>query len=409
MQEQQIPCTSVFEKNYHNFKPIVVNVGGVRSGKSYAIAQCINSYALEFTGLRIGVFRKIGATLNFSVIRPFTEIADQFGIWETDNYNKSEKFYKYDLHDGNPIKSNLLFSGLDDISKLKSTEFNLIWLEEATDFSFDDFSFLQTRLSAKSPQGWPNNQIILSLNPSDARGWIKTKLLTQKGVHLIESTYKDNPFLSEAYVKTILALKDTNPKMYEMLVLNKWGVNEGIVFDKWQLYDEETEPKNYDQTIYGLDFGYNHATALIKCSFRDNEVYLKEVIYQRHLTNGQLIEQMEKLVNDGKFSKDFAIIADSAEPARIEEIFSHGFERIEGVKKIEVVQTINILKNYKIFIHKDSKQLQDEFNNYEWKKNLAGEYLDKLEPDKQKDDGIAAVRYATQYYDYNAGVQTFYV
>lgn len=53
--------------------------------------------------------------------------------------------------------------------------------------------------------------------------------------------------------------------------------------------------------------------------------------------------------------------------------------------------------------------MQDEFNNYEWKKSLSGEYLDKLEPDKQKDDGIAAVRYATQYYDFNAGAQTFYV
>lgn len=409
MQEQQISCTSVFEKNYRNFAPILVNVGGVRSGKSYAIAQTVNAYSLEFTGLRTGVFRKIGATLNTSVIRPFIEVAQAFDIWETDNYNKSEKFYRYDLHDGNPTKSSLLFSGLDDASKLKSTEFNLIWLEEATDFTFDDFSFLQTRLSAKSPEGWPSNQIILSLNPSDARGWIKTKLLTQKDVCLIESTYKDNPFLSAAYIKTIEALKETNPSMYKMLVLNQWGVSDGIVFDKWQLYDEQTEPKNYDQVIYGLDFGFNHPTALIQCSFKENEVYLKEIIYQRHLTNGELVELMKEKERHGEINKDLSIIADSAEPDRIEEIFNNGFERIEGIKKIEVVRTINILKNYKIFIHKESKNLQDEFNNYEWKKSLSGEYLDKLEPDKQKDDGIAAVRYATQYYDFNAGAQTFYV
>ena len=53
--------------------------------------------------------------------------------------------------------------------------------------------------------------------------------------------------------------------------------------------------------------------------------------------------------------------------------------------------------------------MQSEFNEYEWKKNLAGQYLDRLEPDKQHDDGIAAVRYATQYYDQNTGSLGFVI
>lgn len=404
--EQQIECTTVFEKNYHNEAETVVNVGGVRSGKSYALAQCCNAYALEYTGLVIGVCRKVASTLQTSVINNYIKVANKFGIWEDDNYNKSEKFYKYDLHDYNPVKSTVLFFGLDAVEKIKSTEFNLIWLEEATGFSYDDFTFLKTRLSAPCPEGWKRNQILLSLNPSDARGWIRTKLLTRPDVCLIESTYKDNPFLSESYIKNILALKDLNPKMYDMLVLNKWGVSEGIVFDKWELYDESTAPQNYDQVLYGLDFGWNHPTALIQCSFKENEVYLKEVIYEQHINNRELIDLMKK---DNLVDPKLTIVADSAEPARIDDIFDNGFQRIEGIKKIDVVKTINILKNYKIFIHKESKNIQFEFNNYEWKKNLAGEYLDKLEPDKQRDDAIAAIRYATQYYDNNAGVKAIYV
>ena len=102
------------------------------------------------------------------------------------------------------------------------------------------------------------------------------------------------------------------------------------------------------------------------------------------------------------------MIADSAEPARIADIFNGGYYRCEGIKKIDVVKTIDILKKYKIHIHKDSKNLQSEFDEYEWKKNIAGDYLDRLEPDKQHDDAIAAVRYATQYFDQNTGA-TFYV
>lgn len=403
MQTSQIEVTKVFEKNYHNPSPIVVNVGGVRSSKSYSIAQCINAYALEFPGLAIGICRKVASTLTGSVVRPFIKVANTFDTWHDGHFNKSERYYVYDLADGNESKSTIQFFGLDDIEKIKSTEFNLIWMEEATGFSYEDFSFLQTRLSAKKPQGWKQNQIILSLNPSDARGWIKTQLLPQNGVCLIESTYKDNPFLTPEYMRTILAMKDTNPRMYKMLVLNEWGVSEGRVFDKWELYDESTAPGGYDQVLYGLDFGYNHPTALIECSFKDNAVYLREIIYKQYLTNPELIDLMDRLGVD----KTRTMIADSAEPARIDDIFNRGYERVEGIKKIDVVKTIDIVKKYKIYIHKDSKNLQSEFDEYEWKKNLAGQYLDKLEPDKQHDDGIAAVRYATQYYDQNTGMAAF--
>ena len=404
MQETKITCTTVFEKNYHNPSPIVVNVGGVRSSKSYSIAQCINAYALEYPGLAIGICRKVASTLTSSVVRPFIEVSNTFDNWSEGNFNKSERYYIYDHGDGNQKKSTIQFFGLDDVEKIKSTKFNLIWMEEATGFSFEDFSFLQTRLSAEKPEGWKRNQIILSLNPSDAKGWIRTKLLPQENVCLIESTYKDNPFLDEDYIRNIEALKENNPRMYKMLVLNQWGVSEGRVFDKWELYDEHTAPKSFDQVIYGLDFGWNHATALIECSFKDNAVYLKEVIYKNHINNGELIALMDA----AGVNKDLTMIADSAEPDRIDEIFAKGYQCIEGIKKIEVVKTINILQNYKIYIHKDSKNLQSEFDDYEWKKNMAGQYLDKLEPDKQHDDGIAAVRYATQYYDQNAGMSSFY-
>lgn len=403
MQTSKIEITSVFEKNYHNPSPIVANVGGVRSSKSYSIAQCINAYALEYPGLSIGICRKVASTLTNTVVRPFIKVANTFNAWSDGNYNKTERYYVYNLDDGNEKKSTIQFFGLDDIEKIKSTEFNLIWMEEATGFSYEDFSFLQTRLSAKKPDDWKQNQIILSLNPSDARGWIRKELLPQPNVCLIESTYKDNPFLSQEYIRNILALEHTNPRMYKMLVLNQWGMSEGRVFDKWELYDEETAPKDFDQVIYGLDFGYNHPTALIQCSFKDNEVYLKEVIYKQYLTNRELIDLMDRLGVDKKLT----MIADSAEPARIDDIFNRGYDRVEGIKKIDVVKTIDIVKKYKIYIHKESKNLQSEFDEYEWKKNLAGQYLDKLEPDKQHDDGIAAVRYATQYYDQNTGQSAF--
>lgn len=405
MQDVHIKCTSVFEKTYHNPAPILVHVGGVRSGKSYGISQSVNFDCIECPGLRVAIGRKVATTLKTSLLKTFIDATTSMDLWDEENFNKTDRYYEYDFHDGNPLKSSIQFFGLDNSQKVMGSEYNLIWIDEATEFSYEDFLKLKTRLSAKKPEGWERNKIILSLNPGDARGWIKTQLLPQPGVCLIESTYKDNPFLSKDYVKNILDMEHANPRMYRQLVLNEWGVSEGLVFDKWELYDESTAPENFDQVIYGLDFGWNHATALIECSFKDNEVYLREVIYEHFINNAQLIDLMDSLGVD----KDLALIADSAEPARIDDIFNRGYQRIEGIKKIEVVKTIDILKKYKIYIHKDSKNLQSEFNEYEWKKNLAGQYLDRLEPDKQHDDGIAAVRYATQYYDQNSGSLGFVI
>lgn len=394
MQVKRFKCTPVFEKNYGNPAPVVVNVGSVRSSKSYSVAQCLIAYACQFTGLKIGICRKVAATLPPSVIRPFFRIMDDFGVYRRDNYQKQERFYVFDYGDGNPVKSEILFFGLDDADKIKSTEFNVVWLEEATDFTIDDFTMLQTRLSAREPAGWWGNQLFLSLNPSDARGWIKTWLLPQKDVCLINSTYKDNPFLSQAYINTLLAMKDTNPQKYRMLVLGEWGVSEGRVFDRWQLYDDASAPKAYDGEVYGLDFGFNHATALIKCSFKEDAVYLREVIYQTHITNSDLIALMGQCGID----RGIDISADSAEPDRIREIANAGYNCLP-VKKTTVLSSIDTVKKYKIFIHKDSKNLQEEFNNYEWKKNLSGQYLDNIEPNKQQDDAVAAVRYGVQHYD----------
>lgn len=337
-----------------------------------------------------------------SVIRPLTQLMGDFGVWNRDNYNKQERYYVFDFHDGNKSKSEILFFGLDDADKIKSTEFNLIWMEEATDFTIDDFTMLQTRLSAKEPPGWKRNQLILSLNPSDARGWIKTKLLPQKDVCLINSSWKDNPFLSEAYIRTLLAMKETNPSKYRMLVLGEWGVSEGRIFEKWQLYDDESAPQSFDGVVYGLDFGYNHATALIECRFKEDEVYLREVIYKRKITNTELISLMAA----AGVSKEIDISADSAEPDRIREIADAGYN-VLPIQKTTVLQSIDTVKKYKIFIHKSSKNLQQEFDGYEWKKNLDGQYLDKLEPNKQQDDGIAAVRYGVQHYDRTANTVLF--
>ena len=98
MQVKKLTCTTVFEKNYKNPAPTIVNVGSVRSSKSYSIRQCLIAYALQYAGLRIGVCRKVASTLQHSVIKPFVAALVDFNVYDRENFNKTERYYVFDFY-----------------------------------------------------------------------------------------------------------------------------------------------------------------------------------------------------------------------------------------------------------------------------------------------------------------------
>jgi phage terminase large subunit len=87
------------------------------------------------------------------------------------------------------------------------------------------------------------------------------------------------------------------------------------------------------------------------------------------------------------------IYADSAEPRLIEEIRRAGFNIRPSVKgKDSINAGIDLLKRYKIHIHKDSTNTIREFRNYKWMTDKAGKTLNKAQ--EGNDHCIDAIRYA---------------
>jgi phage terminase large subunit len=142
------------------------------------------------------------------------------------------------------------------------------------------------------------------------------------------------------------------------------------------------------ETIYGLDFGYQHPTALIKCDFFDNEVFVSEVLYESYLTTDELIERMATL----NISKRDTIVADYARPEIIEQIRRAGYNIHNAIKNVK--EGIDAVKSIGLNYHFESKNIAREFRNYKWKV-----INDKLqdEPVKLHDDSLDAIRYAVLY------------
>lgn len=376
-----VEVTSVYERIEASPKKVIVNRGGARSSKSYSIIQLFIRRFVNRKNKKILMTRKTMPSLRVTAYRVFVELLKDYGYYKLCKHNKSENTIEYG--------SNwLLFTSVDDEEKMRSSEFNDIFMEEAPEFTYEDFMTLKLRLSAPTVKEEPN-QMFLSFNPSNEYGWINQKLIHQPDVEEIISTYKDNPFLDDEYVKTLEQLQEQDPAYWKIYGLGQYAQLENVIYQPFEVID--SYPDSFDDTIYGLDFGYNNPSALLEIGIKDEEFYTTELLYETKLTNADLIERLKIFLPKGEKRRK-EIYADSAEPDRIEEIRRAGFNIKPAYKgKNSVKDGIDFCKSQKIYTLASNVNLNKERSNYTWKQDKNKRALD--EPNKHDDHLLDGMRY----------------
>ncbi len=371
-------ATKIFYKNLKSKKKIILNIGGARSSKSYSILQLFLYYFLSQKNKSFLICRKTRPALKMSCWNAFLKM-----LSETDYYFVCE-INKTDLTISLPANNNIIyFKSIDDKEKIKSTEFNYIFMEEVNEFEYEDLQVLKLRLSAPTDEIKEPNKLFMALNPVEC--WVSEYLINNDEVSVIYSTYKDNPFLTKEYIQILENLKNENERLYKIYALGEFAKLENIIYDNYQVVDNL--PDNYDEIIYGLDFGFNNPTALVEVIIQDcNNIYLRELIYKTNLTNQDLINELKNL----NISRTACIYADASEPARIQEIYNAGFN-IKPADK-SVMDGIDFCKRKKLFITKESYNLIKEIKAYSFKTDKNGKVLE--EPVKFNDHLCDAFRYA---------------
>ena len=370
--ELTIPSTGLLDRTRQSQATTVVHVGGARSSKSYSLAQYFISLLLGGKNLVLGVTRKTGPALKMSVVELLVKLLKEYRCYdETKHYKSAPMNYRYG--------SNVLWMfSMDEAEKLKSTSFNYIWMEEANEFDYEDYTVLKLRLS--EPSKGRRNQIFLSLNPIDEANWIPQRLLKETDVEVIHSTYKDNPFLSSEYKKLLEDLINQDENYYRVYTLGEWGKLENLVYRNWQ--QVEAVPGNRQAMVYGLDFGLINPSTLIKVTLAENQIYLNECFYRPGMTNKDIIEALTH-------EERGDIYADPSALQMIEEIRRAGYNCIPAQK--DVAMGINLCKRQKLNIAKASSNIIKEIRGYQHKKDAKGYLLD--EPVKFNDHAMDAMRY----------------
>ena len=375
MPKRQVAVTNIFDRNIRATAPIVVNVGGARSSKSYSILQLILRHFIGEEHKEILIARKTLPSLRLTAYKVFVDLLQDYGYYGRCTHNKSNLTIKY--------KSNTIyFLSVDDPEKVKSAEFNYVFMEEANEFRYIDFMTLWMRMSAPTIESQPN-RMYLALNPSEEFSWINQKLVHWDNVKVIRSTYLDNPFLSPVYKKTLEDLKNTDPELYQIYALGEYATLSNIIYQNYTI--DRVFPRAFNDEFYGLDFGYNYPTSLTRIGDKDSEMYLQEIIYQTHLTNPQLIE----LMDDCKVNKKIPIYADSAEPKSIADLCKAGYNVLPAIK--QVMDGIKSVKQHKLHIHHESANIIKEIRTHKWRQDKNGNNLD--EPVKFNDHSMDGIRY----------------
>jgi phage terminase large subunit len=378
--QEEWPATEIFYKNRASRERVIVNIGGARSSKSYSICQLFASRYFQTKRKKFLTIRKTFPALRTSTYEMAIEMLKEKNLYKYMEHNKSEHTLR-DRRSGNLW----LFSSLDEPEKIKSSEFNWIHMEEANEFTYEDFTVLKLRLSAPVERGM-RNQIFISLNPSDIGGWVKTQLLEKERCDVIYSTYKDNPFLSEDYKAGLEALRKQDESLWMIYGLGQWALMKGIIYGAPKVVNEWPEGI---ETIYGLDFGFNNPSVLLEIGLKEFDAYFKELIYKTRLTNAELIDLMKEKI-DVSDRRRRPIYADAAEPARIKEIEDAGFLIYPATKNVK--DRIDLMKRYKRHVMRESVNCIREFGNYKNRVDRNGVVTD--EPVKWEDHCPDAAGYA---------------
>ena len=310
-------------------------------------------------------------SLKATAMRDFFDLLTDYGLYNRASHNLSGQIYRFGTN-------RVEFYSVDEPQKVRGRKRTYLWMNEANEFTYEDYRQLNMRTE---------KQIFMDYNPSDEDHWIYDRILTRDDCTLVPSTYLDAiGFLPEDIVKEIEQLRLEDDNYWKIYGLGERGQKTNIIY---RPYDLLLQYPDFQDVFYGLDFGFNHPTALIQIGSKDGTHYLTEKLYESGLTNALLIREMERLIPN----KSEPIYADSEDANRIEEIHGAGFNVIPCEKgKDSVVAGIQFVKSLHLFSRPDNVSLHKERSGYKWKQDKNGKVLE--EPLKFNDHLMDALRYA---------------
>jgi len=391
----------VYLPQFKNMARVQILYGGSSSGKSKFKAQQAVIDTLDATrtgGRNWLICRQVGRTIRGSVAQEINRVITEWGL---------QQFFSINKTDGTITCINgyqIIFSGLDDVEKLKSITpaqgaITDVWVEEATETAQDSIKQLLKRQRGGNPK--TPKRLHLTFNPILQQHWIYQTYFSGIGwmdeqkkyktpeLSILKTTHLDNKFLTSDDRKGLE--QETDSYYYQVYTLGNWGVLGDVIFTNWKVDDLSQMHDQFTNRRNGLDFGFSSDPAAVGVSHYDKmrkTIYFYKELYETGLTNDVLAERVKEMIGDER------IICDSAEPKSIQELNNHGVSAVGAKKgKDSVNFGVDWLKQQTIIVDRTCVNLINELQQYHWKKDAGGNNL-KIPVDKNNHLIDGGLRYA---------------
>lgn len=363
--------------------------GSAGSGKSHFIAQKIVLKALK-SKRRVLICRRHGVTIKETVFALFKDALTGFQIINYCKINNSDKTIVL------PNGSTLIFKGLDDETKLLSLQdISDIFIEEVFECSKDIIEQLNLRMRGSAE----NQQVFMAFNPISSKHWLYDycEVNPPESFFYHKSTYKDNKFLPESYVKSLEDLLVRNPRKAEVFVKGNWGVLlDDLVYPNHEIKEFDINELLQNESLVircGMDMGFVDPTAIVTTLYdkENGTIYIIDEFYKRGAALEEIVDAIVKKMQ----IKKHKIYVDSADPRAISYFSSKGI-RAEGARKgrDSVSTGTRFLQNHRIVCHTRCKNVAAELENYVYLRDKATGELCEDKTDHTYSHSLDALRYA---------------
>jgi phage terminase large subunit len=363
--------------------------GGRASGKSTQAAAYFLMKLMGDDFFRGVVARYTQKSIKSSIYRDILDLADAWGLKPFIRLDGDEII---NIGNGNMILTHAmrLSDGSMSAKGKGLSKVTHLLIDEATELPSEE-EFIKLNDSFRTPG--VDRKILILFNPTSTRHWIHRRWYIDSkpnpkwaGDHeFIHTTYHINQHnLDEKKIREWEGMQLLDEDYYRHHILGEWsdGVM-GRIFKDWIM---EYQPDQEAKTLYGLDFGFSQdPTTLVEVKKHGRRIWLKELIYEKGLTNQDLHAIMQSL----GVPATARIIADSAEPKSIEELRRLGWRNISGAAKgpDSIRKGIDTVKSHIVHLDPHSTNLIDEYNLYSW--DRTGQ-----RPEDQNNHCMDAIRYA---------------
>lgn len=286
-------------------RPEILLSGSAGTGKSRACMEKILICAKKYSGSRYLIVRKTLASLGSTALVTWREHVAREDIesGEVAFYGGSpQEPPQYRFANGSIV----VIGGMDKATRIMSSEYDMVYVQEAIELNIEDWEAILTRLRNGV---LPYQQVIADTNPDAPMHWLNQRC-NRGATHMYFSTHEENPRLfdvegdvytltvaGEAYISKLDALTGVR---YQRLRKGLWVAAEGVIFEDWNpalhLVDRFDIPDSW-RRFWVVDFGFvNPFVCQMWAESPDGQLVMYREIYRTRRTVDQHAEEIMRHV-----------------------------------------------------------------------------------------------------------------